>query len=169
MTNSFLDTMQNLKISPLCVPVLVVQDSNSRAQISKGSIRGEGKYHVLQELTLIHFHYGKYFYNSPWYAALFTLTTPVILKFGPGDGVRPNCGRNMAALIEEEGLDENGQPIKCRRTTHRQSKRKVKPHKTNVNSGKGHDDDENYSGSHSDDGSGSSLKDDSDIEMISKR
>jgi hypothetical protein len=30
-TNSFSDTMRNLKIFPLCVPVLVVQDSNSWA------------------------------------------------------------------------------------------------------------------------------------------
>jgi hypothetical protein len=77
----------------------------------------------------------------------------------------------MAALIEEERLDENFQPVKRRSTTHRQSKRKVKPRKTaNVNSGMGHDDDdddENYSGSHSDVGSGSLSKDDSDIEMIS--
>ena len=47
---------------------------------------------MLQELTLIHFHYGRYSYDSPWYAALFTLTTFVILKFGPGDGVHPNYG-----------------------------------------------------------------------------
>lgn len=50
------------------------------------------------------------------------LTAPVILKFGPGDSVRPNHGQNMAALIEEEGLDENGQPVKHCSTTHCQSK-----------------------------------------------
>ena len=89
--------------------------------------------------------------------------------------MRLNRGRNMAALIEEEGLDENGQPVKGRSTTRRQSKRKVKSRKTtNISGNNGDNDnnsDDNYLGSHSDHdsdaGSGSSLKGDSDIEMIS--
>lgn len=90
--------------------------------------------------------------------------------------MRLNRGRNMAALIEQEGLDENGQPVKQQSTTRRRSKRKVKSRKiATVNGGDATGDDvnsdDNYSDSLSDLGSdsepGSPLKDDSDIEVIS--
>jgi hypothetical protein len=73
------------------------------------------------------------------------------------DPKRANRGKNMAALIEEEGLDENGLPEK-RRSAHRQRKRKRKQVKKVVQ-GEDEDDDEDSeflsSGSGDSDESGS--------------
>ena len=61
--------------------------------------------------------------------------------------MRSNRGRNMAALIEEEGLDEDGRPvtIKCH-TSHWKLKQKRKPCKSTAIADEDQDDG-NYSAS----------------------
>ncbi|KAM6489621.1 hypothetical protein JOM56_014943 [Amanita muscaria] len=94
----------------------------------------------------------------------------------PQDRMRANRGQNMAALIEEENLDEDGKPTKCRTSSRRKSKRKVKSRKSTAAStivigDEDEDkDDGNYSASDSGDQSDSTSESDhgeSDVEMVS--
>ena len=75
----------------------------------------------------------------------------------------------MAAMIEEEGLDEDGRPItiKCH-TSHWKLKQKQKPHKSTTIADEDQDD-ENYSASDSDSqlGSSSESENNSDVQMVS--
>ncbi|KAF8510013.1 hypothetical protein JB92DRAFT_3119314 [Gautieria morchelliformis] len=76
---------------------------------------------------------------------------------------RVNRGKKMAALIEEEGLDEDGRPMKCG-NLHRQQKRKHKPAKK-IAQEEDKDDDDDEDGEFSDSSSGdkSSLESESDV------
>ncbi|KAM6503723.1 hypothetical protein JOM56_000666 [Amanita muscaria] len=87
---------------------------------------------------------------------------------------RINRGQNMAALIEEENLDEDGKPIKHRTSSHRKSKRKRKPRKSTGGTTAGDDADEDKDdGDYSASDSGGQLVSssesdgDSDVEMLS--
>ncbi|KAF8493819.1 hypothetical protein JB92DRAFT_3127182 [Gautieria morchelliformis] len=81
---------------------------------------------------------------------------------------RANRGKKMAALIEEEGLDEDGRPMK-HGNLHRQQKRKRKPaKKITQEEDKDEDDDEdgNFSDSSSGDESSSECESDVSHNMI---
>ncbi|KAF8513509.1 hypothetical protein JB92DRAFT_3116283 [Gautieria morchelliformis] len=76
---------------------------------------------------------------------------------------RANRGKKMAALIEEEGLDEDGRPMK-HGSLHRQQKRKRKPAKK-IAQEEDKDEDDDKDGDFSDSSSGdeSSSESESDI------
>jgi hypothetical protein len=81
-----------------------------------------------------------------------------------------NRGKNMAALIEEEGLDEDGNPIKRRTSFQCKSKQKLKQHKSTATVGDDADedkDDGDFSASDSGQSHSFSKSDDSDVEMLS--
>jgi hypothetical protein len=82
-----------------------------------------------------------------------------------------NCGKNIAELIAEEGLDEDGNPIKCHTSSQSKSKQKLKQHKSTATIGDDADedkDDGDFSASDSGQSHSSSrLGDSSDVEMLS--
>ncbi|KAM6489484.1 hypothetical protein JOM56_012659 [Amanita muscaria] len=90
------------------------------------------------------------------------------------DRMRANRGQNMAALIEEENLDEDGKPTKRRTSSRRKSKRKLKPPKSTAAAGPTNDADEDKDdGDYSASDSGGQLNSssesvgESDVEIVS--
>ncbi|KAM6491683.1 hypothetical protein JOM56_012845 [Amanita muscaria] len=88
--------------------------------------------------------------------------------------MRANRGQNMAALIEEENLDEDGKPTKRRTSSRRKSKRKLKPPKSTAAAGPTNDADEDKDdGDYSASDSGGQLNSssesvgESDVEIVS--
>ncbi|KAM6491951.1 hypothetical protein JOM56_012589 [Amanita muscaria] len=87
------------------------------------------------------------------------------------DRMRTNRGQNMAALIEEENLDEDGKPTKRRTSSRRKSKRKLKPRKSTAAADDAVEDKEDGDYSASDSGgqldSSSESVGGSDVEIVS--
>ena len=81
-----------------------------------------------------------------------------------------NHGKNMVALIEKEGLGEDGNPIKCHTSSWCKSKQKLKQRKSTATVGDDADedkDDRDFSALDSGQSNSSSELDDSDVEMLS--